>query len=197
MVENVLQKYNILFKPSADIPAYAVMESTGSETVNHEICVDTQKFSNTTSIKTLLVNGPMTVTTNTYGRCAMAADRPLVVLGTGNSGQIVGPSNNSTSLSVGYPGFVCIGTSPVSGTVVAQRVQNQQVIGKLDGALSNNSSAVVSVWTGAPNSESDSDDNITAYDWLMKDGADDIASGKKVVCEAINFTWYVTEAECP
>ena len=71
------------------------------------------------------------------------------------------------------------------------------VIGKLDGALSQGGSATVSVWTGEAGSEADSDSDITAYDWLMKIGADDIASGKKVVCTLINGEWYVTEAECP
>ena len=130
MVENVLQKYNILFKPSADIPAYAVMESTGSETVNHEICVDTRKYVAGSPKKVLLVNGPIAVDSGTYGRCAMAADRPLQVLGSGSAGQIVGPSDGSTSLSSGHPGFVCIGAGAVSGTVVAQRqLEHTRIIG--------------------------------------------------------------------
>lgn len=72
-----------------------------------------------------------------------------------------------------------------------------QLIGKLDGALAQGGSATVSIWTGAGGSESDSGKNIVAYDWLMKTGADNIATGKKVVVTIINGVPYVTEAECP
>jgi hypothetical protein len=70
-------------------------------------------------------------------------------------------------------------------------------IGKLDEALSPGSVATVSVWTGTPSSETDSDENIEAYDWLMKDGSAAIATGKKVACVWANGAWYVVGCECP
>lgn len=70
------------------------------------------------------------------------------------------------------------------------------IIGKLTTTLSQGGSCTVEIWDGPGNSETDSGNSITAYDWLMKSGAADISSGKKVVCQLINGNWYVTEAEC-
>lgn len=73
----------------------------------------------------------------------------------------------------------------------------QIIIGKLNSSLSQGSFTTASIWNGTPNSESDSDVDVTVHDWLMTSGATAIASGKKVVCTRINGAWYVTEAECP
>jgi len=74
---------------------------------------------------------------------------------------------------------------------------NGKVIGKLDGALSQGGSATVSIWGGEGGEETDTNVDVVAYDWLLESGADDIASGKKVVVEWINGVPYVTAAECP
>lgn len=65
--------------------------------------------------------------------------------------------------------------------------------GKLDGALSQGSSATMSIWAGDP--LADTGDNITVYDWLLGSG-ESIASGKKVKAEFICGKWYATSAEC-
>ncbi len=72
-------------------------------------------------------------------------------------------------------------------------IGNEMCIGILDASLEQGGSATVSVWEGGE----DTGDNITAYDWLMKEGTEDIAAGKKVICAKINDTWYVVDAECP
>ena len=143
----LLDKYHILFKPSADIPAYAVMESTNSETVGGEICVDTRKYVAGAPKKVILVNGPLAVSSGKYGRCALAADRPLAILydTSISAGQICGPTNGATGLSPAYPGFTCIGPGPVSGTVVAQRETQPTLCRGLLAAALTTTTASVSV----------------------------------------------------
>jgi len=89
-----------------------------------------------------------------------------------------------------------------AGTVVwaivrLGKYERGSAIGKLDEALEQGGSATVSIWSGEGGSEVDTGINITAFDWLMKSGADDIAAGKKVLIRWINGVPYVTEAECP
>lgn len=65
-------------------------------------------------------------------------------------------------------------------------------LGKLDGSLSYEGSATVSIWDGT----SDTTVNVTAYDWLLKSGQS-IASGIKVVIARFpNGKWYVIGAQC-
>ena len=70
------------------------------------------------------------------------------------------------------------------------------LIGILDADLDYDSSASVSFYNGSGNSESDTGDNVTAYDWLLK-GGDSLTSGSKVYLSRINEIWYVTEVACP
>ncbi len=67
------------------------------------------------------------------------------------------------------------------------------IIGVLNEALVRGEHATVSVWKDGE----DTNDDIEAYDWLMKSGESDIALGKKVICAKIDGTWYVVDAECP
>ena len=67
--------------------------------------------------------------------------------------------------------------------------------GKLDADLDYGSSAVVSIWTGDPNSETDSTENETAYCWLLETG-ETIPSGTKVIIKKINGFWQVIAARC-
>ena len=67
------------------------------------------------------------------------------------------------------------------------------LMGKLDGSLSQGSSATMSIWMGS--TLTDTGDNITVYDWLLGSG-ESIDSGKKVKAEYYCGKWYVTAAEC-
>lgn len=67
------------------------------------------------------------------------------------------------------------------------------LFGKLDGSLSEGSSATMSIWAGDP--LVDTTDNITVYDWFLGSG-ESIDSGKKVKVEFYSDKWYVTAAEC-
>jgi hypothetical protein len=72
-----------------------------------------------------------------------------------------------------------------------------EVIGKLDGTLSQGGSQTVSIWAGTAGSEADTTVNVSSCrDWLMKSGATAIASGKKVQVKWINGIPYVVNAEC-
>jgi hypothetical protein len=68
------------------------------------------------------------------------------------------------------------------------------LLGKTNGAIAKNdspSAGNVSVWVGTPGSETDSGDDITAFNKFA-----DIGSGKWVVCELINGGWYICAADC-
>lgn len=69
--------------------------------------------------------------------------------------------------------------------------------GKLDGQLAKDGSATMSVWRFDGSSETDTGENITVYDWMLKTGQT-VASGKKVVAEFFmdSGRWYVVAAEC-
>lgn len=65
------------------------------------------------------------------------------------------------------------------------------VLGKANASIAKNASGGVSVWAGAPGSETDTLTDITAYN---KIGA--ISSGKWVICAYWHRAWYVINAEC-
>jgi hypothetical protein len=69
--------------------------------------------------------------------------------------------------------------------------------GKLDGALSQGSSATMSVWHYDGSAETDTGENVTVYDWMLKSGQS-VNSGKKVVATLFmdSGRYYVTAAEC-
>lgn len=71
------------------------------------------------------------------------------------------------------------------------------LIGYLDGPLAQGGSATVNIARGEPGSEALSGEQVLAYDWLMKAGADGIDTGKKVMIRKINGYWYFSEIECP
>lgn len=70
-------------------------------------------------------------------------------------------------------------------------------IGVLSQSLAKGGSATFSEWTVSQGSFSDAGkDDETVYDWLMKTGAANIASGKKIVYTTIGDTNVLLEAEC-
>jgi hypothetical protein len=134
------------------------------------------------------------------GRCYTG---PVVLVayetGTPSIGDGYGAKPDQFTAAVNYPEcLICRGIYDSTNKIMWANLHIiEEVIGKLDGALSQGGSATVSIWSGEGGSEVDTGINITAYDWLMKSGADDIAAGKKVLIRWINGVPYVTEAECP
>jgi hypothetical protein len=68
--------------------------------------------------------------------------------------------------------------------------------GKLDGGLTYQGSATMSVWAWDGSAEADTGGNITVYDWLLVSGGS-IASGTNVVAAFIGGRWYIIAAACP
>ncbi|MFA5445332.1 MAG: hypothetical protein WC262_10220 [Bacteroidales bacterium] len=153
-----------------------------------------------TFCRDFLVNGPVTVPNGAMGRCYTG---PVVLVayetGTPSIGDGYGAKPDQFTAAVNYPEcLICRGIYDSTNKIMWANLHIiEEVIGKLDGALSQGGSATVSIWSGEGGSEVDTGINITAYDWLMKSGADDIAAGKKVLIRWINGVPYVTEAECP
>jgi hypothetical protein len=146
-----------------------------------------------------LLNGPSDVPAGDKG-VAYRGPRALCKTSPTN-GQGFGPKPGQWELELGYPTiFLASGLHLSSGSVYVGFGEWRwitRIIGKLAEACSQGEAAVdVDVWGSTAGSEVDTTFNLVASDWLMKSGATDIASGKKVVCELINGIWYITEAEC-
>ena len=71
------------------------------------------------------------------------------------------------------------------------------VIGKLDGSLSYQGSATLSVWYWNGSAYADTGTNLTVYDWLLSSGQT-VASGVQVTAsfDARSNRWFVTGAQC-
>ena len=71
------------------------------------------------------------------------------------------------------------------------------ILGKLDGNLNYNSTATVSIWTGAVNSEADSGNNIEGVGCRWLSSGKKINSGSWVWCEQTEGgQWYVIAGPC-
>ena len=193
-----------LFTPNAAVAAFAVMESTGTTTNQRKVVVQTQQYAAGDPRKTIWINGPQNVASGEYGLATMALGYPAVALGSSSidAGDHVGPSDGSWELSTGYPGFVVIGTGPVSGTVVVIRRQQITVCrGKAVGAVSAaaasftadnvtaetglspvaNSSATLTVYVTTNTNAPAMDDNANVrFHWSSADDK-----------------WYLDDGECP
>jgi len=181
-------------------PAYGLMAVTGVETVGGVAIPKVGKPS-TTFYRRYLVNGAADVADEGTG-FAQDSDVVKVLYDTGTPvvGEEWGPKASQWTATENYPATCLVAGIYDSGDkiMLARLSTIDIIIGKLAGALSYGSSATVNVWGGAAGSEAViSSLTVTGNDWLMKSGADDIASGKKVVVQWINGQPYVTEAECP
>jgi hypothetical protein len=183
-----------------EVPAYAIMAVTGVQELGTGEIVKKIAKPSTTFYREYIVNGSVAVANSSAG-IYQKGPEVLVAYDTGTPavGEGWGPKPGQWTISKNYPQTCCIAgiTDAVNKIVLANLQTINEVIGKLDTALSQGSLATVNVWAGAGNSEFDTNMDITAYDWLMYYASPDIASGKKVVCRVINGCWYVTEAECP
>lgn len=179
---------------------YSIVRPNAIRLVEKKIFIDVKQPDSTHSWDYLVV-GDNDIPTSGYG---MAQRGPLVKVlydtGTPTRGQGYGAKSGQKTASLNYPEcLICAGIYDATDKIMWARLKAvEEVIGKLDAPLSQGSTADVSIWIGAGGSESDSGVNVevAARDWLMKSGATDIASGKKVVVRRINGVPYVTEAEC-
>lgn len=136
---------------------------------------------------------------HTHGVCLAryGGDKPEV-------GDVLGPSYGKWTLSkTGFPAIVTVLGVP-NATEKLARVRfisgsDAIVFGELDGALSVGGNATMSVWAFDSTAHIffDTGEDVEVYDWLMKAGASDIASGKKVIAKRYGDVAVLTEAECP
>lgn len=72
-----------------------------------------------------------------------------------------------------------------------------KIKGALDGTLSYNGSATMSVWEWNGSSEADSGENVTVYDWLLSSGQT-VGSGVRVTAyyDVASGRWYLDGAQC-
>ena len=114
-------KYPVPFYAESSMPACAVMEANGVTTRHGHVCVKARAYQAGPPPKVLLINGPSAVSANSYGSASMASMGIVRAAGSVNAGSICGPTNNSTSLSSGYPGFVCVGAGAGSTSYVVRQ----------------------------------------------------------------------------
>ena len=185
----------------SEAPAYACMAVSGVQTLDSgEIVKKIAKPSSTFYQEYIFNNGTAIANEGTGTYQEGPEVKVAYDTGTPAVGEGWGPKPSQWTVSKNYPATCIVGCiyNSTDKIMLARAQSINQIIGKLAGALSVGSSATVNVWSGAGGSEAViTDMTVTAFDWLMSSGADDIASEKKVVVDWINGIPYVTEAECP
>lgn len=179
---------------------YSLVRPNAIRLVEKKIFIDVKQPDSTHSWDYLVV-GDNDIPSASYG---LAQRGPMVKFlydtGTPAVGNGYGPKSGQYTAVKNYPECLIVAGIYDAGDKIAwgRLKPIEELIGKLDGSLSQGSTATVSIWIGAGGSESDSGVNVevAVRDWLMKSGATAIASGKKVVVRRINGVPYVTEAEC-
>ena len=196
-----------------ELMTWRPVKNVGSATINpREVClvctggdsldrsITAVKQPTNTPGKSYCVNGPSLITAGKFGR-ACFGPVVLVAYDTGSpavNDQYGWKSSQGTVSKDSNPLFSVLRVVDTTHKLLLGLTAPPPAIciGKLDGPLAQGSSAKVSKWTCAGGSFSDTGDNVTAYDWLMKSGATAIVSGKKVVYVMIGDTIVILEAEC-
>lgn len=179
---------------------YELIQFDGAEVVNG-IIVRHGKQPDGTLNAAFAVNGPWTVQPG--GRHNYQSGPEVMVIYDGtdpNPGDRLGAKSGEGKAFADYPAcLTVIGVYNTAYKLAKCQLHkiDSELIGKLDAALEQGGSATVSIWAGAGGSEADTGINVTAFDWFLSEGADDIAAGKKVLVRIINGIFYVVEAECP
>ena len=78
-----------------------------------------------------------------------------------------------------------------------EQAEDDSILGKLSGTLSQGGSASMAVWAWNGSAFAATGDTVAVYDWLMKVGVAAIASGKKIASKKMGGIYVVWEAECP
>lgn len=119
----------IPFTPSADVPAYGVMEITGADVEAHLCTVATAAVATTGAV---VVNGPWPVNSGNFGRAAFGLIEPIPALydtadGTPAAGEMWGPSRTTSwKLGKGLAGFRVLCLDPdTTGVVWVLRVEEE------------------------------------------------------------------------
>lgn len=183
---------------SVAVDPHGCVEITGSTSPRRGVIRYNAQRPGTTLRVLYALNGGTEVPVGGYGRLTFDIAPGLAASGTPAMYQEWGPTVNSYELTTKRPGFFSFGLSLDSGARHLFRPHPiTKVIGKLDGSLSYQGTATVSVWGGAQGSEADESFNLTAGEWVLASG-ESLASGTQVTCEWIGGGWYVTTYNvCP
>jgi hypothetical protein len=193
-----LQWHHYRNDANTTVSAYGIIRLTGiNSTEGLTFLTAAQPDSNTTAYA---VNGPVEIPANEYGQCVLLG--PCVFqydTGTPAFNDFYSAKSGQWTASKTGNLIRCLGIIDVTNKFALGVIgagSGDSIIGKLDGDLNYNSTATVSIWTGAVNSESDSGDNITSVGCRWLTSSKKLASGSWVKCDKINGVWYVTVGPC-
>lgn len=166
---------------ASQVPPFGILRITGAVDVNSEPYLKVDR-PNTYGARLTAVNGPTAIDSGKYGDAFNPSEsffiRALYDSGDGTPtvGQRWGPRNASWKLRKNAPGFEIIGDADTSTTTVLVRYTPVvTLLGKTDASHAKGASGTVSVYAGTLGSETDSTDNVTAWNRFAA-----ISSGKWV-----------------
>jgi hypothetical protein len=178
------------------IPAFAVMEITGTVTVDSAVLFTVEK-QGTELNRFMLVNGPDTVSTSQIYGTGSFVDLPDRVLydsadGTPAAGQVWGPYPGSWALRRHMYGFRILGEADTNGTHVRclQDPIFTGVLGKTDASHAKSATGTVSVWKGDHSADSGANISSVYNSFAL------VASGKWVHVGWTAETPALLAAEC-
>lgn len=189
----------IWFKPDTDVPAHGVMYSTGIDSTQGELVIETKKPDGLALGEIILINGPEDVDSGVYGKCHMAGDVPVKALVNSSetlaAGDVCGPKSSQWDLYEEYPGLIAFDVEDSNDLAWVQSYKHHHFWGVLDGPLSQGNSATCRLWWGS--TLADSTEDVTVHDNLLASG-ESIASGGIVEIEyfPIGKKFYVLAAHC-
>lgn len=179
---------------SSAVIAWGLVRVTGLDGDNLTVAAP-----NADSQSQLWVTSPTGIQTGSVG--AITFDSPAAIAyeesdGTPAVGDVWGSISGGHLLRKDRAGWRCI-SAGVDGVAEWVREDRLRCKGKLDGSLSYQGSATLSVWKYNGSAEADSGENITVYDWLLSSGQS-VASGKQVTAfyDLASSRWYLDAAQC-
>jgi hypothetical protein len=129
----------------------------------------------------------------------LGADASFEIIGSAGYIWVDTPNGESLSTSTYYPARISgvkeSDSKPIFDVIASSK--DAFIRGKLDGTLSYQGSATLSIWWYNGSAEADTTENVTVYDWLLSSGQT-IASGKQVTAawDSRSSRYYVTGAQC-
>lgn len=178
---------------TAEIPAYSLVKVTSTDTEGRFSVQQPD-----TNGESVYVVGSLPIPAadeNGDGIGAVTCDWPAWAKyessdGTPAIGEIWGAGAGSWLLRKGQPGFLIVSDPDTTDEIVRVERVDHLLMGKLDGTLSFEGSATMSIWAYNGSAYADTTADITVYDWLLDTG-DSIASGTQVVAAFVGGRWCV------
>lgn len=190
--------HDFLNNASQEAPAYGVLKITGSTAG----VLQAARPNGAGNVFAFNYSLPITATTGN-GICTQ--EFPCWALyddadGTPAAGQVWAPGTDTFKLRKYFPGprFMVLGEVDTTNKLMkVVPIGRPNLRGKLDGTLSENGSATMSIWSFGGGSNADTGVNVTVYDDILASGQT-ITSGKVVHAgyEWESDRYYVFAAEC-